>query len=136
MRKGSVKNNRLCGEVRKALSEIIFTEVKDPRISGMLSVTETYVAPDLKSCKAYISVLGSKEDLEDTIKGLKSAEGFIRRELAHKMNMRNTPEITFIPDESIAYGVEMTHKAEELVKDLPKRDEQGYVINSEKEENK
>ena len=115
MRKGSVKNNRVSGEVRRALSQIISSEVKDPRISGLVSVTDVYVAPDLKTCKAYVSVLGSKEELESTVLGLRSAEGFIRRELAHMLNLRNTPEITFVGDDSIAYGVEMTHKLESLV---------------------
>ena len=123
MRKGSVKNNRVSGEVRKALSEIISFDVKDPRISAMVSVTDTYVAPDLKTCKAYISVLGGDEELQKTIEGLKSAEGYIRRELAHRLNLRNTPVIDFVPDSSIAYGVEMTHRLEELVAEIPDRPE-------------
>ncbi len=128
MRKGSVKNNRVSVEVRRELAEIISREVKDPRISRLVSVTEAYVAPDLKTCKAYISVLGSSEELDQTVQGLRAASGFIRRELARRMNMRNTPEITFVADGSIAYGVAMTHRLEELVEGLPERDEQGYVI--------
>ena len=124
MRKGSIKNNRVSGEVRRELSEIISREVKDPRISGMVSVTDVYVAPDLKTCKAYISTLGGSEELAQTIEGLKSAEGFIRRELAHRLNLRNTPVITFIADESIAYGVTMTHKLEELVAQIPDRSDE------------
>lgn len=124
MRKGSVKNNRVSGEVRRELSEIIRTEIKDPRVGSLVSVTDVYVAPDLKTCKAYISTLGSKEDIESAVAGLKSAAGFIRRELAHRLNLRNTPEITFIADESIAYGVEMTHRLEELVADIPEREEE------------
>ena len=124
MRKGSIKNNRVSGEVRRVLSEIIRDDIKDPRVSGLVSVVETYVAPDLKTCKAYISVLGSKEELEKTVEGLKSAEGYIRRELAHRLNLRNTPEITFIADDSIAYGVNMTHKLEELVTEIPDRSEE------------
>ena len=115
MRKNSVKNTRINGEVQKVLSEIIRTEIKDPRVAPWTSVVAVEVAPDLKTCKAYISVLGSKEEQEDTYKGLKSAEGYIRRELAHTMNMRNTPEITFIMDQSIEYGVNMSHKIDEII---------------------
>ena len=100
MRKNSVKNTRINGEVLKELSNIIRGEIKDPRINPMTSVVSVEVAPDLKTCKAYISVLGDKESQEDTMKGLKSAEGYIRRQLAKNINLRNTPEITFILDQS------------------------------------
>ena len=73
------------------------------------------VAPDLKTCKAYISVLGDGKAQEDTIRGLESAEGYIRRELAHTLNMRNTPEIRFILDQSIEYGVNMSRKIDEVI---------------------
>lgn len=74
------------------------------------------VAPDLKTCKAYISVLGSEKAAADTLAGLKSAEGFIRRQLAHTVNLRNTPEIRFILDQSIEYGVTMTKLIDDVVK--------------------
>ena len=111
MRKNSVKNTRINGEVLKELSNIIRGEIKDPRINTMTSVE---VAPDLKTCKAYISVLGDKESQEDTMKGLKSAEGYIRRQLAKNINLRNTPEITFILDQSIEYGVNMSKLIDEV----------------------
>ena len=76
------------------------------------------MTPDLKYCKAYISVLGSEEAGKETIKGLKSAEGFVRRQLASRINLRNTPEITFVLDQSIEYGVNMTHLINEVTKDL------------------
>ena len=119
MRKNSIKNTRINGEVQKELSTIIRNEIKDPRIHPMTSVMAVEVAPDLKTCKAYISVLGEKEAKEATIKGLKSAEGYIRRQLAHNMNLRNTPEIRFILDESIEYGVTMS----KLIDDIAKKDQ-------------
>ena len=119
MRKNSIKNTRINGEVQKELSTIIRDEIKDPRIHPMTSVMAVEVAPDLKTCKAYISVLGEKEAKEATIKGLKSAEGYIRRQLAHNMNLRNTPEIRFILDESIEYGVTMS----KLIDDIAKKDQ-------------
>ena len=81
MRKNSIKNIRLNSEVQKELSSII-RDVKDPRVSPWASVIEVYVAPDLKTCKVWISVLGSEEDRDNTIRGLESAAGFIRHELA------------------------------------------------------
>ena len=72
------------------------------------------MAPDLKTCKAYISVLGDEKAQKETIQGLESAEGYIRRELARTLNMRNTPEIHFILDQSIEYGVNMSKKIEEV----------------------
>lgn len=76
------------------------------------------VAPDLKTCKAYISVLGDEKAQADTIQGLKSAEGYIRRELARGLNMRNTPEITFVLDQSIEYGVNMSKKIDDVTRGL------------------
>ena len=114
MRKNSIKNTRINGEVQRELSRIISREIKDPRISPMTSVVDAVVTSDLKQCKAYISVLGNDEEKKETMKGLNSAVGYIRRELAHSINLRNTPEITFILDDSIEYGVNMSKKIDEL----------------------
>lgn len=91
MRKNSIKNTRINGEVRRELSNIILNEINDPRICPMTSVVEVEVAPDPKTAKAYISVLGDKQAQADTLAGLKSAEGYIRRALAKSSNLRNTP---------------------------------------------
>ena len=114
MRKNSVKNTRINGEVLKELSNIIRSEIKDPRINPMTSVVAVEVAPDLKTCKAYISVLGDEKSQKDTITGLKSAEGYIRRQLARPVNLRNTPEIRFILDQSIEYGINMSKLIDEV----------------------
>lgn len=114
MRKNSVKNTRINGKVLKELSNIIRSEIKDPRINPMTSVVSVEVAPDLKTCKAYISVLGDEQSQKDTITGLKSAEGYIRRELARTVNLRNTPEIKFILDQSIEYGINMSKLIDEV----------------------
>lgn len=114
MRKNSVKNTRINGEVLKELSNIIRSEIKDPRINPMTSVVAVEVAPDLKTCKAYISVLGDEKSQKDTIIGLKSAEGYIRRQLARTVNLRNTPEIRFILDQSIEYGINMSKLIDEV----------------------
>ena len=116
MRKNSIKNTRINGEVLKELSSIIRGEIKDPRIHPMTSVVAVEVTPDLKYCKAYISVLGNDEAKKATITGLKSAEGYIRRQLAKNLNLRNTPEIRFILDESIEYGVNMSKMIDEVTR--------------------
>ena len=116
MRKNSIKNIRLNSEVQKEISSII-RDVKDPRVSPWTSIIEVYVAPDLKTCKVWISVLGSEEDRDNTIKGLQSAAGYIRHELAVRMNLRNTPELTFISDTTTEYGVDMIHKIDEVIAD-------------------
>ena len=118
MRKNSIKNTRVNGEVMKELSMIIHNGIKDPRIHPMTSVTAVEVAPDLKTCKAYISVLGDEEAQKNTLAGLRSGEGYIRRELARTVNLRNTPQIRFILDQSIAYGVSMSKLIDDVVKDL------------------
>ena len=122
MRKNSIKNTRINCEVQKELSVIIQNEIKDPRIAPMTSVVAVEVAPDLKTCKAYISVLGNEEAAQNTLAGLKSAEGYIRRQLARTVNLRNTPEIRFILDQSIEYGVTMTKLIDDVLK-TERRDE-------------
>lgn len=114
MKKQSVKNIRINEEVMRELSNIIRSEVKDPRVNPMTSVVSVEVAPDLKTCKAYISVLGDDESCKKTIEGLKSSQGFIRRELARRVNLRNTPEIKFILDQSIAYAARMSKLIDEV----------------------
>ena len=115
MRKNSVKSTRINGEVQRVLAEIIRGDIKDPRISPLTSVVSVEVAPDLKTCKAWISVLGDDKAREDTYKGLKSAEGYIKNQLAKIINLRNTPEITFIMDQSIEYGVNMSKRIDEVL---------------------
>ena len=116
MRKNSIKNIRVNEEVMRELSNIIRGEIKDPRINPMTSVVAVEVAPDLKTAKAYISVLGDEKSQQDTIAGLRSAEGFIRVRLAKSINLRNTPQITFVLDQSIEYGIAMSKKIDEVTK--------------------
>ena len=122
MRKNSIKNTRINGEVQKVLAGIIRGEIKDPRIHPMTSVVAVEVAPDLKTCKVYVSVLGDEKAREDTLRGLRSAEGYISRQLAHELNLRNTPEITFIMDQSIAYGVSVSKLIDEVTRDMDMED--------------
>lgn len=95
-------------EVQRELSKLISMEIKDPRINPMTSVVAVEVAPDLKHAKVYISVLGDEESRKSTYEGLRSAAPFIRNQLAKSINLRNTPELTFVMDQSIEYGVHMS----------------------------
>ena len=112
MRKNSIKNTRINGEVQKELSRIISREIKD-----------------LKQCKAYISVLGDKDAQDATLAGLKSAIGFIRRELARTVNLRNTPEIHFVLDQSIEYGVNMSKLIDDVVRSDEGKEHEGEEDN-------
>jgi ribosome-binding factor A len=122
MRKNSVKNTRVNGEVQRVLAEIIRGEIKDPRIPELTSVVAVEVTPDLKECKAWISVYGDEEAQAEAIAGLHSAAGYIRRELARRINLRNTPDIQFILDQSIAYGVRMSKRIDEVNKGMSQDD--------------
>jgi ribosome-binding factor A len=137
MRKNSIKNTRINGEVQRELSKIIRERLKDPRVHVMTSVTQVEVAPDLKTCRVYISVLGSQEELKDTVAALRRAEGFIRRELARTVNLRMTPELTFIADDSIARGISMSKLIDEVMAATPSSDEEegdAEAVEEEEEE--
>ena len=83
MRKNSIKNTRVNAEVQRELGNILRGGIKDPRVAPMTSVVAVEVAPDLKTCKAFISVLGDEKAQQDTLKGLQSAEGYIRRAVSY-----------------------------------------------------
>ncbi len=126
MRKNSIKNTRINSEVMREISQIIRTELKDPRVSTMTSVTDVNVTTDLKYCTVYVSVLGDKEEADKTLEGLRKAGGFIRYELAHRLNLRNTPELKFVIDNSLEYGMKMDKLIDEVIgKDTKKHKEEG-----------
>ena len=113
MRKNSIKNNRINGEVQRVIAEAI-RESKDPRISPMTTVMETIVAPDLKTCKVWVSVMGDEDSREETMAGLKRAAGYIRSVLAREINLRYTPELFFYMDNTIEYSIEIGKKIDEV----------------------
>lgn len=123
MRKNSIKNMRINNEVQRELSAII-RDVKDPRIHPLTSIAFVEVATDLKTCKVYVSVMGTEEERLSTMEGMKSAAGYIRRELAHRLNLRNTPELRFLMDTSIEDAMDMMRRIEEVTKDLPEADDE------------
>lgn len=123
MKKNSIKNTRINGEVQRELGRIISREIKDPRIHPMTSIIDVEVAPDLKHCKVFVSVLGDEKAQQDTLLGLRNAVGFIRKELARGVNLRNTPELSFVLDQSIEYGVTMSKLIDDVNRDIPVRED-------------
>lgn len=116
MKKNSVKNVRINSEVLKEMSMIIREDLKDPRIHPMTSVMAVEVTPDLKFAKIFVSVMGDDEAKEKTMEGLRKSASYARHQLASRMNLRNTPELTFVLDTSIEYGVTMSKRIDELTK--------------------
>ncbi|MBP1925294.1 ribosome-binding factor A [Sedimentibacter acidaminivorans] len=115
------RNNRLSGEMKRVIADIIRKEVKDPRISDLMSVTDVNVTEDLKFAKVYISVYG---DSEPTLEALQSAKGFIRREVGRNIKMRITPELIFVKDDSIEKGIYMSSLIDKVInKEAGKRDD-------------
>lgn len=115
-------NNRLGRideEYRKEISQILSFELKNPNVTGLISVTKVKVTNDLKYAKVYVSILNSK-NVKDTLAGLKKSSGYIRSELAKRINLRNTPELIFELDESIEYGTRIDAILKEI---LPEKDD-------------
>ena len=122
MKKNNSRGSRINSDVQRVISHVIEFEIKDPRVNSLVSVSKVEVTNDLKECKCYISVLGDQESGQKTIEGLNSAKGFVRKRLAESLNMRNTPEVRFILDDSIAYGVMMSKKIDDIVGNLSSED--------------
>ena len=117
--KNEARLGRVNEELRKALSQIITYELKNPDVTGMISVTSVKVTPDLKYAKVYVSMLNSKS-VEKTLNGLKSSAGFLRSALAKSVNLRITPELVFEYDDSIEHG----ERIENILKEISKKDEE------------
>lgn len=105
---------RINEEIQRELSSLIRT-VKDPRVHGLVSITAVDTTPDLRYAKIFVSVL-DKSDVKEVVKGLRSAGGYLRRELGRALQLRYTPELTFTPDDSIAEGARIL----EIIHDLEK----------------
>ena len=135
MKKNNSRGSRINSDVQRVISHVIEFEIKDPRVNSLVSVSKVEVTNDLKECKCYISVLGDQESGQKTIEGLNSAKGFVRKRLAESLNMRNTPEVRFILDDSIAYGVMMSKKIDDIVGNLSSEDAEDSEDAAEDSEN-
>lgn len=110
------RSERVAEEIKKAASQIINNEIKDPRVSGLISVTKVEVTKDLRNARIFLSIYGGEHERKKVFEGIKNAEGFIRKELAHMVRMKFVPEISFKIDESIEYGIHIYKLLEEMHK--------------------
>ncbi|NLN41297.1 MAG: 30S ribosome-binding factor RbfA [Clostridiales bacterium] len=115
--------DRISEEIKKEISRIIREDVKDPRISPMVSILRVDVARDLRYAKVYVSVLGNEEEKTSTIEGLTRAAGFIRKELGRILTIRYIPELSFVLDTSIEYSVDISKKIVEITREQEKTSE-------------
>ena len=114
MSNNEARLGRVNEELMKSISQIITYELKNPDVTGMISVTRVKVTPDLKYAKVYVSILNSK-NIKETMEGLKKSSGFIRSELAKRINLRNTPELVFEIDDSMEYGAKIDSILKEIL---------------------
>ncbi|ADL07992.1 30S ribosome-binding factor RbfA [Thermosediminibacter oceani] len=108
------RTDRVSGEIKKAVSEIINNDLKDPRIQGLISVTKVEVSKDLRHAKIFLSIYGEESVKQNALEGIKNAEGFIRRELANRIRLKFIPQLNFKLDDSIEYGIHIS----KLLKDI------------------
>ena len=116
MAKNEARLNRINEELKKELSQIISYELKNPNVTGMVSVTRAKITPDFKYAKVYVSILNSK-NVQKTMEWLKESSGFIRSKIAHTINLRITPELVFELDDSLEYGEKIDAILKELKND-------------------
>lgn len=114
MAENQARLGRIEEEYKKELSQIISYELKNPNVTGLISVTKVKVTNDLKYARIYVSILNSK-DVKQTLSGLKKSAGFVRSELAKRVNLRNTPELVFELDDSLEYGARIDTILKEIM---------------------
>ncbi len=105
--------------IQRELSDLLTREVNDPRLKGIISITEVEVSADLRQAKVFISILGSEEEREQAFAGLISASGFLRQKLGERLSLRYTPELRFQRDNSIERGSHLLHLMEKLAQENP-----------------
>ena len=98
------RTERINDQLREEISALVLREMKDPRIGGLVTITEVEVSPDLSRAKVFVSVLGSDDEKKSTLKALGAASGFLQRELRRRLTLRRMPELAFVADESIEHG--------------------------------
>lgn len=123
MQKNENRFNRIDEELKREISQIINYELKNPNVTGLISVTKANVTKDLKYAKVYVSILNSK-NIKETLAGLKKSSGYIRSEIAKRINLRVTPELIFELDDSIEYGAKIDTILKEIMKDVKPEDKE------------
>jgi ribosome-binding factor A len=115
---------RIAEQIQRDLAELIRLEVKDPRV-GMVTLTEVDVSPDYANAKVFFTVMGDRAAIADAATGLNHAAGFLRRELAHRLNLRTIPRLQFVHDESVERGVRLSQLIDSVSDKLPKKAGEG-----------
>lgn len=110
------RTDRIAGEMQKEIADIIRNSIKDPRLPSLISVTGVRVTKDLRYARVYVSVFGSEKEKSDAMAALKNASGFVRREIGQRVQLRYTPEITFLLDDSIEHGIHISKLIDETIK--------------------
>ena len=121
MQSNSNRFNRIDEELKREISQIINYELKNPNVTGLISVTKAHVTKDLKYAKVYVSILNSK-NIKETLAALKKSSGYIRSEIAKRINLRVTPELIFELDDSIEYGAKIDTILKEIMTDIKPKD--------------
>ena len=124
MQKNNNRFNRIDEELKKEISNIIMYDIKDPNVTGLISVTKAKVTPDLKFAKVYVSILNAK-NTKQTLAALKKASPFVRSEIAKRINLRITPEIIFELDDSMEYGARIDSILKKIMPEKPEKTEEG-----------
>lgn len=114
-RQSGYKLDRICTEIKRELQSMLISDVKDPRIQSFVSISEVEVSKDLSYCKVYVEIMD--EDKDTIMKGLKNASGFMRTELAHRINLRKTPELDFRIDDTM----DKKNRIEELLREIKEK---------------
>ncbi len=114
------RTKRIAKELQKEISSILASDIKDPRIGSLVSITDVELSNDLELAKVYVSSFGDRDEREDIIEGLENASGFIKRELGIRLKLRNIPDLRFLIDDSIERGIYM----DKLISDVIKQDEE------------
>ncbi len=111
------RSERVSNMIRQEISELLHEQTNDPRLGGIISVTRVSTSPDLKQAKVFVSVLANQTQKQEILKGFKSAAGFFRKELAHRLILRYVPELSFQIDDSIEQGAKILKLIDQVTGD-------------------
>ncbi|MEL4894146.1 30S ribosome-binding factor RbfA [Crocosphaera sp. Alani8] len=116
--------SRVSSLIKREVSQMLLFDIKDDRVgAGMVSVTDVYLSGDLQHAKIFVSIYGTEEAKIETMQGLKSSEGYVRKELAHRIRLRRAPEVTFLEDHGIERGDQMLNLLDQIRETIPPEDE-------------
>ena len=122
--------SRVSSLIKREISQMLLNGIKDDRVgAGMVSITDVDVSGDLQHAKIFVSIYGTEEAKAETMEGLKSSTGFVRRELGHRIRLRRTPEVVFLEDRSLERGDRMLHLLNQLNQN--RQENNGEVVNLE-----